>query len=79
MTLFDSRHSTRRHAVEAVMSRHFMLHHHITRRNIVLNYITEYDVTLHYISIHADGDAAATDTQPLTSLTYQSKIPQDIT
>ena len=29
--------------------------------------------------IHADADAAATDTQPLTSLTYQPDIPQDIT
>jgi hypothetical protein len=52
MSLFDSRHSTRRHAIEVAMSRHIISYH----------LITSYHITSHYISIHADTDAAATDT-----------------
>ena len=53
--------------------------YHITSRDV-----TERNRTKHYIISyrmlrHADADAAATDTQPLTSLTYQPEIPQDIT
>ena len=69
MTLCDSRHSTQRHAVETDMSCHVKLH------RIRSNRTTEHSITSYQISIHADADA----TRPLTSLTYQPEIPQDIT
>ena len=52
MSMFDSRHSTQRHADKLVISGHVISHHIIT---------------LHHISIHADTDADAADTQSVTS------------
>ena len=65
MSLFDSRHDTQRHTNEVGMSCH----------------VTGYDVTSHHIKYRytLDVDAAASDTQPLTSLICQQEISQDIT
>ena len=54
-------------------SLHVKSHHHKSQQK------TEYIITSYHISIHADADADAADTQPVTSLTYQPEIPQDIT
>ena len=64
MSMFDSRHNTQRNADEVVMSNQV---------------ISSHNITSHQISIYADAHAAAADIQPLTSLTYQPEIPQDIT
>ena len=73
MSLCDSRHSTQRHAAETDMSYHVTSHHKRSNRT------TEHSITSYQITYRRTLDADAADTQPVTSLTYQLEIPQDIT